>query len=69
MPEPISTQAAAYLREWAQREQAASPELAAVLNSIADNGLPRPDECTPWEQLRDEHYKRLGIVVDSWHVA
>ncbi|MFH8751066.1 hypothetical protein ACH4GK_32005 [Streptomyces rimosus] len=69
MPEPIDTQAAVNLRAWAEREREQTPELAGILEGFAADGLPRLDECKPWEQLRDEHYERLGIVVDSWHVA
>ncbi|MFD7661037.1 hypothetical protein [Streptomyces sp. NPDC059788] len=69
MPEPIDVQAAANLRDWADRERERAPELAHILDAFAANGLPTPDECTPWEQVRDEQYARLGIVVDSWHVA
>lgn len=69
MPEPLDPQAAEALREWAEREREQSPKLADVLEDLAANGLPTPEECTPWEDLRDAHYRRLGIVVDSWHVA
>ena len=69
MPQPLDEQAAAELRTWADQERADSPELAAALEDIAANCMPDPDECTPWEQIRDQRYAELGIPVDSWHVA
>ncbi|MGW7004852.1 hypothetical protein ACWGCW_19040 [Streptomyces sp. NPDC054933] len=69
MPQPLDDQAAANVRAWADRERDDAPELAAVLEDIATNGLPEPEECSPWEQIRDQRYAELGIPVDSWHVA
>ncbi|MFH9426396.1 hypothetical protein [Streptomyces sp. NPDC017529] len=65
MPEPIDTQAAMKLRDWANREREQAPALADVLDDFAANGLPTPAECTPWEQLRDAHYERLGIAAHT----
>jgi hypothetical protein len=67
--QPLSEKAAAGLRARAEQEREKSPELAAVLEEIAANGLPDPAECTPWEEIRDRRYAELGIPVDSWHVA
>lgn len=67
--QPLDDEAAASLRDWADQERDESPELAAVLDDIAANGLPDPAECTPWEEIRDQRYAELGIPVDSWHVA
>jgi hypothetical protein len=67
--QPLTEKAAADLRARADRERDQSPELAAVLDDIATNGLPDPDGCLPWEQIRDQRYAELGIPVDSWHVA
>ncbi|MGC3002580.1 hypothetical protein ACPF8X_30450 [Streptomyces sp. G35A] len=33
---------------------------AAVLEDIATNGLPDPEQCTPWEELREAHLARLA---------
>ncbi|MEU1630851.1 hypothetical protein ABZ746_37535 [Streptomyces sp. NPDC020096] len=67
--QPLSEKAAADLRARAEQERDESPELAAVLEDIAANGLPDPDEGTPWEEIRDRRYAEMGIAVDSWHVA
>lgn len=58
------------LREAAARERVSgSAELAALMERYAEHGLPSADSCTPWEQLRDEHYRRLGVDVDGARVA
>lgn len=58
------------LREEAARErESGSPELAALMERYAEHGLPSVDECTPWEYVRDEHYRRLGVDVDGARVA
>lgn len=46
-----------------------SPELAAVMEHYAEHGLPRIEDCTPWEKIRDEHYRRLGVDLDGTRVA
>ena len=51
--------------EWLEQDRADS--FARVLEDIAENGLPDPNECTPWEELRDRQYARLGIAGE--HVA
>ncbi|MER6187718.1 hypothetical protein [Streptomyces sp. NPDC001652] len=33
---------------------------AAVLEDIAENGLPAVEDCTPWEELREQHLARLA---------
>ncbi len=38
----------------------ASDRFAAVLEDIATNGLPDPEQCTPWEELREAHLARLA---------
>ncbi len=58
---------AASLTEWAEQERETSPELATILEDIAANGLPDQDECVPWEQVRDDHYRQLGIDPAGWH--
>lgn len=65
----LAPEEAVALREWAERERDTSPELAAVLEDLAANGLPGEDECVPWETVRDAQYQRLGIDPSRWHVA
>jgi hypothetical protein len=67
--DPLSPEAAAAVRSYAGRERARTDELAAVLEDIAANGLPRPEDCTPWEELRDAHYRRLGVLDQGADVA
>lgn len=67
--DPLSPQAAAGLRSYAGRERARTDQLAAVLEDLALNGLPRVEDCTPWEELRDAHYRRLGVLDHGADVA
>lgn len=58
------------LREAAVRErESGSAELAALMEHFAEHGLPRAEDCTPWEQVRDEQYRRLGILTEESRVA
>jgi hypothetical protein len=58
------------LRDAATHERAqGSPELAALMEHFAEHGLPRVEDCTPWEQVRDAQYRRLGILTDGPRVA
>lgn len=58
------------LREAAAHERKhGSAELATLLERFAEHGLPRAEDCTPWEQIRDEHYRRLGVDVGGARVA
>jgi hypothetical protein len=41
--------------------------LAAVLEDIALNGLPDPQACTPWEELRERKLAQLHAA--RGHVA
>lgn len=31
-----------------------------LIAHIAEHGLPRPEDCTPWEEIRDRRLKQLG---------
>ncbi|MFI8201027.1 hypothetical protein ACIF6K_31645 [Streptomyces sp. NPDC085942] len=55
--EPV---AADGLRAYAARTRESADQLAAVLEDIAANGLPDPEQCTPWEELRETHLARLA---------
>lgn len=46
-----------------------SAELAALMDRYAEHGLPSVEECTPWETVRDNHYRRLGVDMDAARVA
>lgn len=48
------------LRAYAARTRESADQLAAVLEDIAANGLPDPEQCTPWEELREAHLARLA---------
>ena len=57
----VTAEAADALRLRAAAERARADSYARVLEDIAENGLPDPNECKPWEELRDQQYARLGI--------
>lgn len=68
--EALSETEVAALREAATRERKeGSAELAALMEDFAEHGLPRVADCTPWEEVRDERYRQLGILTDSPRVA
>ncbi|MFD3880722.1 hypothetical protein [Streptomyces microflavus] len=48
------------LRAYAAKTRESADQLAAVLEDIATNGLPDPEQCTPWEELREAHLARLA---------
>uniref|UniRef100_UPI0036720F08 hypothetical protein n=1 Tax=Bacillus tropicus TaxID=2026188 RepID=UPI0036720F08 len=48
------------LRAYAAKTRADADRLAAVLEDIAANGVPDPEQCTPWEELREAHLTRLA---------
>ncbi|MGX1851604.1 hypothetical protein OIU91_40770 [Streptomyces sp. NBC_01456] len=52
--------AAEAVRAYAARTRANADQLAGVLEDIATNGLPDPEQCTPWEELREAHLTRLA---------
>ncbi|KUN58412.1 hypothetical protein [Streptomyces griseorubiginosus] len=57
--QPLEPAAADAIRDYAARTRANADQLAAVLEDIATNGLPDPEQCTPWEDLRETHLARL----------
>lgn len=63
----LAPEQAAAVADWAEQERETSPDLAAVLEDIAANGLPGQDECVPWETARDARYQQLGIDPAGWH--
>ncbi|MER6187723.1 hypothetical protein [Streptomyces sp. NPDC001652] len=52
--------AADVLRAHAAQTRVRADQFAAVLEDIAANGLPDPEQCTPWEDLREQHLARLA---------
>jgi hypothetical protein len=52
--------AADAVRAYAARTRANADRFAGVLEDIAENGLPDPEQCTPWEELREAHLARLA---------
>ncbi|MCX4564686.1 hypothetical protein OHA02_52365 [Streptomyces phaeochromogenes] len=55
--EPVTADA---VRAVAAQTRARADQFAAVLEDIATNGLPDPEQCTPWEELREAHLARLA---------
>lgn len=58
--EPVSEQAADALRAYAAKERASTEQLAAFLEDVAANGLPSPEDATPWEIVRDRRLAELA---------
>ncbi|MER6639688.1 hypothetical protein ABT285_29650 [Streptomyces microflavus] len=56
----LEPDAADKLRAYAAKTRESADHLAAVLEDIATNGLPDPEQCTPWEELREAHLARLA---------
>ncbi|MEU1868266.1 hypothetical protein [Streptomyces gardneri] len=52
--------AALAVRAYAARTRENADQFAAVLEDIAENGLPSVEDCTPWEDLREAHLARLA---------
>ncbi|MEU0032119.1 hypothetical protein [Streptomyces sp. NPDC006335] len=57
--QPLEPAAADAIRAYAARTRESADQLAAVLEDLAENGLPAVDDCTPWEDLREAHLARL----------
>ncbi|MEU7297976.1 hypothetical protein AB0A76_33100 [Streptomyces exfoliatus] len=52
--------AADAVRAYAAKTRADADRFAAVLEDIAANGLPDPEQCTPWEEQREAHLACLA---------
>ncbi|WP_371674918.1 hypothetical protein [Streptomyces sp. NBC_01276] len=48
------------VRAYAARTRENADRFAAVLEDIAENGLPPVGGCTPWEELRGAHLAQLA---------
>ncbi|MEV7729754.1 hypothetical protein AB0P15_34340 [Streptomyces sp. NPDC087917] len=48
------------VRAYAARTREQADRFASVLEDLAANGLPAVEECTPWEDLREE---RLAVLA------
>ncbi|MFI6695103.1 hypothetical protein ACIBLA_25785 [Streptomyces sp. NPDC050433] len=57
--QPLEPGAPDAVRAYAAKTRADADRFAAVLEDIATNGLPDPEQCTPWEELREAHLARL----------
>ncbi|MFC8350982.1 hypothetical protein [Streptomyces sp. NPDC057280] len=58
--QPLDAETADAVRAVAAQTRARADQFAAVLEDIATNGLPDPEQCTPWEDLREQHLARLA---------
>src|SRR4051794_11746317 len=56
----MESAAADAVRAYAARTRKRADQFAAVLEDIAENGLPSVEDCTPWEELREAHFARLA---------
>lgn len=50
------------MRAYAAKTRADADRFAAVLEDIAAKGLTDPEQCTPWEELREAHLTRLSVA-------
>ncbi|MEV0537204.1 hypothetical protein [Kitasatospora sp. NPDC050463] len=66
---PLDSEAADSLRAQAQEERGKAEELAAFLEDVAENGLPDPETCTPWVELRDRRLAELESGHTEQRVA
>ncbi|MEU3401328.1 hypothetical protein [Streptomyces filamentosus] len=48
------------VRAYAAKARADADRFATVLEDIATNGLPDPEQCTPWKELREARLARLA---------
>lgn len=65
--EPLTPEGAEALRAYATRKREQADQLAAAMEDIALNGLPDPENCTPWEELRER--KLAQLAAQRGHVA
>ncbi|GGR58802.1 MULTISPECIES: hypothetical protein [Streptomyces] len=56
----LDSAAADAVRAYAAHTRATADQFADVLEDIAACGLPSVEECTPWEELREQHLARLA---------
>jgi hypothetical protein len=65
--QPVTPEGADALRAYAARTRSSANELATFLEEVAANGLPSPENTTPWEVVRD---RRLAELAEQrGHVA
>ncbi|WAU78408.1 hypothetical protein O1Q96_00770 (plasmid) [Streptomyces sp. Qhu-G9] len=60
VPQPLEPATADAVRAVAAQARERADQFAAILEDIAANGLPDPEQCTPWEELREQHLARLA---------
>ncbi|TJZ95858.1 hypothetical protein FCI23_51760 [Actinacidiphila oryziradicis] len=65
---PTAEQAKA-LRQAAAAERARAEAVAAMLEDLAENGLPQLDECRTWAEIREELWAGYDAQHDVGHVA
>uniref|UniRef100_A0AAU1IAW6 Uncharacterized protein n=1 Tax=Streptomyces sp. NBC_00180 TaxID=2903632 RepID=A0AAU1IAW6_9ACTN len=65
--EPLTPEGAQALRAYAARKREQADQVAAVLEDLAENGLPAVEECVPWEELREA--KLAQLHSQRGHVA
>ncbi|MFJ1708518.1 hypothetical protein [Kitasatospora sp. NPDC088346] len=67
--EQLAPEGADALRALAAEERGRAEQLAAFLEDVAANGLPDPEACTPWEELRERHLAELANGQTGRRVA
>ncbi|MEU9134037.1 hypothetical protein AB0D08_39205 [Kitasatospora sp. NPDC048540] len=67
--EQLAPEGADALRALAREERGRAEQLAAFLEDVAANGLPDPEDCTPWEELRERHLAELANGQTEQRVA
>lgn len=57
------------MRAEADRRRHGADTYASVLEDIATNGLPAPEDCTPWEEIRERLWEQRRPGDDGARVA
>ncbi|MFD9130445.1 hypothetical protein [Kitasatospora sp. NPDC059571] len=58
----LDPRSAAALRAFADEQRARTDRLTAALEDIARHGLPRAEDCVPWEVVRDRRLAELAAA-------
>ena len=66
---PLDPESTDSLRAMAEEERGRAEQLAAFLEDVAEHGLPDPETCTPWEELRERRLAELASGHTEQRVA
>ncbi|KOV38380.1 hypothetical protein ADK60_02375 [Streptomyces sp. XY431] len=66
---PLDGGSADSLRALAEEERGRAEQLAAFLEDVAEHGLPDPEQCVAWEELRERRLAELETGQTGQRVA